>query len=171
MSFLPFLCSNYSCFPSPSFPSCIRIRGWDVSRRFLLIRGSWSGGRRQTQPLQPCEVTAGQRTGPGQVCLSQERTPVQPLGGHFPNWDFLSPQCCVVPLQLWRTLHPSVPIRLSIMSMLLCATSVMKDLPNTMWPSSGARAMASGTGPRLSAPNVSRYPQIPQHKFLVICSL
>lgn len=142
-----------------------------MSKRFLLIRGSGSGWRRQTQPLQPCEVTAGQRMGPGQVCHSQERTPVQPLGGHFPNWDFLYPQCYVVPLQQWRTLRPSVPTRPSIMSMLLYATSVMKDLPNTMWPSSGARAMASGTGPKLSAPNVSRYPQIPQHKFLAICSL
>lgn len=75
------------------------------------------------------------------------------------------PQCYVVLLQLWRTPHPLVPARPNIMSMPLSGTSVMKDLPSTMWLSSGAGAMASGIGPKLSAPNVSGCPKTPQHRF------
>lgn len=120
----------------------------------------------------PVRSQLGKGQGLLRVYYSQEdRKPVYPRLGPFPNWRFLCPQCCVDPLQQWRTPRPLVPERPNIMCMPLYATSVMKDLPSATWPSSGAGAMASGTGPKLSAPNVSGYPQTPQHRFPYIFSL
>ncbi|KAF6095705.1 neurocan [Phyllostomus discolor] len=50
-------------------------------------------------------------------------------------------------------LHSLVPAKPNTTSMPLYATSVMKVLYSTTCPSSSARAMASGTGPKSSVPN------------------
>lgn len=66
ISLLPCICSNYSYLPSPSSLSCIRIRGWDVSRRFLPGRGSRSGWKRQTQSLL---ALGGHSWAKGRTCI------------------------------------------------------------------------------------------------------
>lgn len=133
--------------------------------------GSWFEWRRQTYSLLAFQGHSWAKGGLLRVPLDRSWSQFGASPVRFSNGKPLCPQCCVVPLQQWRTPRPLAPAKPSITSMPQCATSAMKDLPSTMWPSSGAGAMASGTGPKSSAPNVSGFPQTSQPVCPAIYSL